>query len=203
MAGSILVGLLPLTPATKGILDREFFSALPSGAALVNVGCGPHLVDADLVDALIAAWPLREAPASLPRVLPFNAISLTLSTQGGASDLERAARGWLRPAGRERPVPWKSRAAGPLPFRRWRLGLDLGAPGASRAGGRDGGFTKPRMGGAACLICPSKSKAMIQPSGPFLGTSGLLRRLEETELSPFSVIARPSVRGPKRSYVSL
>jgi len=48
----VLVCLLPLTPATHGILDREVFSALPKGAALINVGRGPHLVDADLLAAL-------------------------------------------------------------------------------------------------------------------------------------------------------
>ena len=48
----VLICLLPLTPATKGILNRELFAALPSGAALINVGRGPHLVDTDLIDAL-------------------------------------------------------------------------------------------------------------------------------------------------------
>jgi glyoxylate/hydroxypyruvate reductase A len=48
----VLICLVPLTPATKGILNRELFAALPSGAALINVGRGPHLVDADLLDAL-------------------------------------------------------------------------------------------------------------------------------------------------------
>jgi len=48
----VLICLLPLTPATKGILDRELLAVLPSGAALINVGRGPHLVDTDLIEAL-------------------------------------------------------------------------------------------------------------------------------------------------------
>ena len=50
----ILVCLLPLTPATRGILDRRLFDALPAGAALVNCGRGGHLVQDDLLRALDA-----------------------------------------------------------------------------------------------------------------------------------------------------
>jgi glyoxylate/hydroxypyruvate reductase A len=48
----ILICLLPLTGQTRGILDRGLFEALPRGAALVNVGRGGHLVEADLIEAL-------------------------------------------------------------------------------------------------------------------------------------------------------
>ena len=48
----ILVCLIPLTPETRGILDRKAFAAMPAGAGIVNVGRGGHLVDADLVAAL-------------------------------------------------------------------------------------------------------------------------------------------------------
>ncbi|TAD90748.1 MAG: glyoxylate/hydroxypyruvate reductase A [Alphaproteobacteria bacterium] len=51
-ASDILVNLLPLTPATRGILCRDLFQRLKPGAVLINVGRGPHLVEADLIPAL-------------------------------------------------------------------------------------------------------------------------------------------------------
>lgn len=48
----ILVCLLPLTPATRHILDSQLFAHLPRGAALVNLARGGHLVQSDLLEAL-------------------------------------------------------------------------------------------------------------------------------------------------------
>ena len=48
----ILVCLLPQTAATQGILCERTFSTLPAGASLINVGRGPHMVEADVIAAL-------------------------------------------------------------------------------------------------------------------------------------------------------
>jgi glyoxylate/hydroxypyruvate reductase A len=48
----ILVNLLPLTPETRGILNRDVFTAMRRGGYLIQVGRGEHLVEADLLAAL-------------------------------------------------------------------------------------------------------------------------------------------------------
>lgn len=53
-ATDVLVNLLPLTPATRGLLSASLFARLPRGAGIVNLARGAHLVDADLLAALDA-----------------------------------------------------------------------------------------------------------------------------------------------------
>lgn len=72
----ILVCLLPLTDATRGILCRDLFARLPRGASLINVARGGHLVQDDLIPALDGGQ-LRYAlldvasPEPLPAGHPF------------------------------------------------------------------------------------------------------------------------------------
>ena len=72
----MLVCLLPLTDATRGILDRHLFTALPKGAAVINVGRGEHLVNEDLLAALDTGHLSRAIldvtdPEPLPQAHPF------------------------------------------------------------------------------------------------------------------------------------
>jgi glyoxylate/hydroxypyruvate reductase A len=48
----VLVILLPLTKATRGLLDHRALSLLPEGACLVNLARGPIIVDEDLLTLL-------------------------------------------------------------------------------------------------------------------------------------------------------
>lgn len=48
----IVVNLLPATAETADILNRETIAELPKGAAIVNLGRGQQIVDADLIAAL-------------------------------------------------------------------------------------------------------------------------------------------------------
>jgi glyoxylate/hydroxypyruvate reductase A len=50
----IVVCLLPLTAATRGILNARAFAQMPRGAAVVNAGRGGHVVETDLLAALDA-----------------------------------------------------------------------------------------------------------------------------------------------------
>lgn len=48
----IVVNLLPLTPATRGLFNAATLTQMRRGASLVNLARGGHVVDADLLEAL-------------------------------------------------------------------------------------------------------------------------------------------------------
>jgi glyoxylate/hydroxypyruvate reductase A len=48
----VVVNLLPLTDATRGLFNAVTFARMRRGAALVNLARGAHVVEADLLDAL-------------------------------------------------------------------------------------------------------------------------------------------------------
>ncbi len=75
-SSDLLICLLPLTPATKDILNKNNLRMLPRNAWLVNLGRGEHVVDEDLIELLDSEHldganldVFREEP--LPEVHPF------------------------------------------------------------------------------------------------------------------------------------
>ncbi|MBC7481961.1 MAG: glyoxylate/hydroxypyruvate reductase A [Rhizobacter sp.] len=56
----IVINLLPLTPATRGLFNAATLAQLPRGASLVNLARGAHVVEAELLAAL-ASGQLRHA----------------------------------------------------------------------------------------------------------------------------------------------
>lgn len=53
LAGSrVLINLLPSTPETAGIINRELLQQLPDGAFVLNLARGAHVIEEDLLAAL-------------------------------------------------------------------------------------------------------------------------------------------------------
>jgi glyoxylate/hydroxypyruvate reductase A len=71
-ASRVLVCLLPLTPDTRDILNRDTLSHLRSGGYVINVARGAHLVDDDLL-ALLDSGHLAGATLDVFRTEPLPA----------------------------------------------------------------------------------------------------------------------------------
>jgi len=69
-ASDIVVNLLPLTAATRGLFDARRFAAMKPGAGFVNLARGAHVVDAELLAAL-ASGRLRHAVLDVFHVEPL------------------------------------------------------------------------------------------------------------------------------------
>jgi glyoxylate/hydroxypyruvate reductase len=68
----VLVNLLPLTPETRDILNRDTLGQLQSGAYLINVARGAHLVEEDLL-ALLDSGHMAGATLDVFRTEPLPA----------------------------------------------------------------------------------------------------------------------------------
>jgi len=71
-ASKVLVNLLPLTPDTRDILNRDTLSQLQSGGYVINVARGAHLVEEDLL-ALLDSGHLAGAALDVFRTEPLPA----------------------------------------------------------------------------------------------------------------------------------
>ncbi len=71
-ASRVLVNLMPLTPETENILNRDTLSQLPPGGYLINVARGRHLVEKDLL-ALLDSGHLDGATLDVFRTEPLPA----------------------------------------------------------------------------------------------------------------------------------
>ena len=71
-ASRVLVNLLPLTPGTQNILNRDNLARLQPGGYVINVARGAHLVDADLL-ALLDSGHLAGATLDVFRTEPLPA----------------------------------------------------------------------------------------------------------------------------------
>ena len=100
LAGRVdyLICLLPLTPATRGVLDAGLFAAMSAESVVINVGRGQHLDEAALLAALDRGRPAAAlldvfASEPLPRGHPFwghPRISITPHCSALTSDREAA-----------------------------------------------------------------------------------------------------------------
>ena len=71
-ASRVLVNLLPLTPDTEGIMNRDALQRLQPDGYVINVARGAHLVDDDLL-ALLASGHLAGATLDVFRTEPLPA----------------------------------------------------------------------------------------------------------------------------------
>ncbi len=107
----VLIALLPLTPATTGLLDRRVLGALPRGAVLVNLARGALVVDDDLL-ALLDEGHLAAAMLDVFTQEPLPVDHRFWHHPGSRSPrTSRGSRNWSPPSPRSRPRSAPSSAA--------------------------------------------------------------------------------------------
>ncbi|RST51472.1 2-hydroxyacid dehydrogenase [Variovorax sp. MHTC-1] len=124
-ASRVLVNLLPLTQATRGILNRENLSRLNGGEPggyLINVGRGAHLVEADLIP-LLDSGRLAGATLDVFEVEPLPAehpfwrhLKITVTPHSSARTVREASIAQI--AGKIRAVERGERVAGVVDAKR-------------------------------------------------------------------------------------
>lgn len=92
----VVVNSVPLTPATTGMFDAEFFAAMKPGALFINVGRGRSVVTEDLIAALesgqIAGAGLDVTePEPLPKDHPLWQLENVIITPHVAAGSDRAS----------------------------------------------------------------------------------------------------------------
>ena len=70
----MLINVLPLTPATHGVLNFRLFECFKRPVQLINIGRGAHLVEADLLSDLHAGL-IAGAMLNVVSVEPLSAES--------------------------------------------------------------------------------------------------------------------------------
>lgn len=89
--------LLPLTDATRDILNKDNMSKLPKGAVIINAARGEHLVEEDLLE-LLNSGHLRGAVVDTLRTEPLSSDSPLWSQPGLIITPHCAAQSWLEPS---------------------------------------------------------------------------------------------------------
>ena len=182
----VLVNLLPLTPDTQNILNRDTLSRLQPGGYLINVARGAHLVDDDLL-ALLDSGHLAGATLDVFRTEPLPAAHpfwqhplITVTPHTSARTLRRESIA---------QIVGKIQA---LEQGRHLSGAKAGLTSATlRAALKVGASTTAAMRSSGCRFCAATGAAIVNAAiRP--GILFIMGRLCRVRCS-----ALPSMRGPR------
>ncbi|NUT36444.1 MAG: 2-hydroxyacid dehydrogenase [Hamadaea sp.] len=92
----VVVVLVPLTPATTGLIDKDFLAAMPDGALLVNAARGPVAVTDALVAEVASGRLFAAVDVTDPEPLPADHPLWTLPNALITPHVAGSVRGVLR-----------------------------------------------------------------------------------------------------------